>query len=488
VNLKTGEWKTIETKGDFFQPRYLAGLGRNEKGDTVYILGGYGSETGDQMLSPGNCYEMIMYSVPNRTFKKVLEFQPGNNGFSFAESLVIDWNNKHFYGLTFPQNKFNSQLQLIEGSLNNPGYRLVGDTIPYKFNSALSYANLYYSPKSMMLYAITIFYNENHFSEVKIYSIKFPPNPFATGRPVNSKRSYFSWLTYLVIISLAVMTLVFVRSRLRRVKKPAALHISDKEQIKSKQDDAEITEHTQPVHNAIFMFGYFQVINKEGDNITRKFSPLLRELFLLILIYSKKSIKGISVERIEELLWPGKDKKNVKNSRAVTILRLKELLMELNGCHLTNQEGYLKMEIDKNVLHIDYEYVNELLKKAPLEKNTVIELLNIIEKGSLLSDLTYEWFDDFKSMSEGDIVDYLIGFANSQNVSKDANLINRIADCIFLFDIINDEALLFKCQSLVALGKYNLAKIIYSRFAGDYKLMYNQEYSRSFISIAGKQK
>ena len=77
--------------------------------------------------------------------------------------------------------------------------------------------------------------------------------------------------------------------------------------------------------NSILFFGGFQVINKHGDDITKKFTPLLKELFLLIFLYSIKD-KGISVPRLTELLWFSMDAKTAKNNRAVNIAKLKTSL------------------------------------------------------------------------------------------------------------------------------------------------------------------
>jgi len=46
--------------------------------------------------------------------------------------------------------------------------------------------------------------------------------------------------------------------------------------------------------NSILFFGGFQIINRDGIDITSKFTPLLKELFLLIFLNSIKD-KGISI-------------------------------------------------------------------------------------------------------------------------------------------------------------------------------------------------
>ncbi len=58
-DFKNNSWTIVKTKGDFFTPRYLAALGTNSKGDSAYILGSYGSNTGYQVVNPRYSYDMF---------------------------------------------------------------------------------------------------------------------------------------------------------------------------------------------------------------------------------------------------------------------------------------------------------------------------------------------------------------------------------------------------------------------------------------------
>jgi len=77
-------------------PRYLAALGSTNGGDTAYILGGYGNSSGQQILNPQNIYDMMRFTVKDKTFKKLFELKVNGQDFAFANSLVIDdrklWN------------------------------------------------------------------------------------------------------------------------------------------------------------------------------------------------------------------------------------------------------------------------------------------------------------------------------------------------------------------------------------------------------------
>jgi hypothetical protein len=127
-------WEVLQNKGDFFMPRYLSALGTNAATDTAYIIGGYGSKTGNQTVNPTYNFELMAYSVGDRSFKHLYNYNQPEKEFCFANSLIIDSQNNQFYGLIFPIDRFNSHLQLIRGSLSSPEYVFLGDSIPYSFH------------------------------------------------------------------------------------------------------------------------------------------------------------------------------------------------------------------------------------------------------------------------------------------------------------------------------------------------------------------
>jgi len=88
-HIPSRQLKTIAVKGDFLTPRYLAALGTNESGDSAYILGGYGSSSGQQILNPKNLYDMVLFDIKRKTFKKLFELAAGKEEFAFANSLMI---------------------------------------------------------------------------------------------------------------------------------------------------------------------------------------------------------------------------------------------------------------------------------------------------------------------------------------------------------------------------------------------------------------
>ncbi len=102
--------------------------------------------------------------------------------------------------------------------------------------------------------------------------------------------------------------------------------------------------------------------------------------------------------------------------------------------------------------------------KANLTKQNICRLLEITRKGGFLINTNYEWLDDFKSDISDKIVDTLVAFAEKCKLETDAEFIIQLADSIFNFDKINEEAMVYKCKAEYFLGNHSLAKMTYEKF------------------------
>ena len=487
-NVNTGTWQKVKVKGDIFTPRYLAGLGTNTTGDTAYIIGGYGSASGQQIVNPRNLYDMMRFTVKDGSFKKLFNIRIKNGDFVFANSLVINEKDISYYGLIFPQHKFNSNLQLIKGSLDKADYHLVGDTIPYLFHDITSYADVCYFPRSGKFLAVTLF-KENEQTKVKIYSLLSPPEPFTDNLVVISHRNYLLWVAAISIMALAIAVYLTIYQRKKNAKKLLQLikPVSKSSTIINHGEHEDVLDEDDNSgnnKNAIFLFGDLQLLTPEGNEITKYFTPLLKELFLVILLYSVKLGRGVSSEKLNEILWFDKSEKSARNNRSVNIAKLKSLLDKMGHCHLSKDTGYWKIEIDYKSIQVDYHnYLNIVSNKNNLNKQKIVQLTQITQRGNFLSGIEYEWLDTYKSDISNEIIDSYIQFADSIQISDDPEFLIKLANDIFYFDPVNEEAMILKCKALAHIGKHSLAKNTFENFNKEYSTIYGEPFRRDFNSI-----
>lgn len=496
LNLFTGNWRQVIAKGDVLPPRYLSALGLNERKDTAFILGGYGSNSGNPILNPHFYSDLYSYSIKDSTFTKVYDFESISEYFFYANSMVIDTSGNKFYVLRFSTNREENVLQLLQGSLQNPNWLLKADKIQYNFQESKSYADLFLNKSSTTLVSATTQYSDSSGqSLVNIYSIAYPPNTSEDiiNSQANNKKVLY-WFIIIIGFDLIVLLIVTVRKRIRKHSLASVKTKTEGQDssffssnlLKSTWEDNISKTNRGLQASSILLYGGFQFLVRTNEDISGKFSPLLKELFLMILLNSINNSKGISSKNLIEQLWWDKTPESAKNNLAVNIGKLRNILeASLNGL-LVNKSGYWKFDLEgkEHEIYCDYWESWKILhpsKKLGIEE--ILMLMEIVNRGKFLVNSTYEWLDTFKAHISNEITDALLDFSGQLSISKDADLVIKIADSISIFDMINENAMELKCKALVFYGKHSLARDIYSRFIRDYKDLYGEPYSRDFNSI-----
>ena len=478
-SFQDNTWEVLRPKGDFFMPRYLSALGTNTDSDTAYIIGGYGSKTGHQTVNPTYNFELMAYSVAGRSFKHIYNFKQPEKEFCFANSLIIDGEANQFYGLTFPIDRYNSHLQLIRGSLISPEYEFLGDSIPYAFHDIESFADLYYCPSSKKLVAVTLVSSTNKPTSVKIFTIDFPPNRLIVTQPVNASDKSMYLLFAILFSSILLLITIFLLKRKRKQTQQPVVDRTDaflQSQPAFQSLAAEDSVSSRGLYenattsSSIFLFGNFEVIDKEGNDITRQFTPLLKEIFLLILINTFKDGKGISSDKLYETIWVDKPIKDARNNFSVNIVKLKSILEKAGATNISKETGKWRFEILNNSITLDYQQFLKLAdeKPFPVDKNYINELLTILNKGAFLREAQYSWLDDTKANVSDFVITAILSYTSKASLQSEPDFILKLANCIFLFDQMNEEELELKCRSLIILGRHGSAKETYLNFTKEY--------------------
>ena len=488
-SLSNGKWEILSPGGSYFTPRYLAALGATPNGDSAYILGGYGSKDGDQLLNPKYIYDLLLYNVKTRSFKQLFSLKEPTEPFVFANSLVLDTDGKHYYALIYPKEQLNTQLQLIKGSLEQPTYERIGSPFPYTFFDTNSFADIYYCNTAKLFLAVTLYTNKENITELKIYSINYPPNELeSVNTPAaGSWGPSWPWITGIILIALLVVAgLAYKNGKSSRSglspvppgpRQADPLIVSERDKLLT---GTAITQHAR-----IFLFGNFEVLSGSGENITKLFTPLLKELFLLLCVHSIRYNKGVSPEKLVEALWSNKEGKDAINNRSVNIAKLKSILEKIEECGLQKESGYWKLSFNPEKLYIDFDHTMRIFSEGANNRN-IHELNSITQRGPFLPQTDYQWADNIKSEISNFIVDALLKYCDSLTLPAHAERIITVCDSIFSFDELNENALRLKCRSLTALGRHTLAKQAFENFIGRYRESYGEEYPAPYHGFMNK--
>jgi two-component SAPR family response regulator len=243
------------------------------------------------------------------------------------------------------------------------------------------------------------------------------------------------------------------------------------------------TEIPKPESNYIQLFGDFKVLDKDGNEITSLFTPKLKQLFLIILLYSKRNKKGISTQELTDILWKGHSSQSAKNSRGVTIRKLRLILESIDSVQINFHVDRWAMVFDGPV-YCDYLECLKLLDREKIHDTDFnLSFYHIIKEGELFKGELYDWLDDYKGFVGNNIVDILIKFVSELSLDIDYQLILKLCDRILETDPVNEQALASKLKVLIKQNNYNLAKFTFDRFCMLYEEMYGEKFNAKFDEL-----
>jgi two-component SAPR family response regulator len=489
-NLNSGKWSVVKPSGNYFWPRCFAAVGSIDSGRTVYFLGGYGNSTGQQILALKNLFDLERFDVKTKTFTKLYDLKVDGPGFVFANSMTIDPKSKDLYALTFRNYHSNTALRLLKGSLDTSAYQFVGDSILYKFYDVKTAAALYYIKETKQFVAVT----SNHSDKINqttfnIYTLSGPPDTtpeFLNVTSAATNRALLIWVA-LFVLGGTVIFIVYLKKAKRPTVGSLTSHPAVLVSTSAMQNISvpvfEAASGPEP-KNALFLFGSMQLITNEGNELIKQFTSLIKELFLIILIHSLKSSRGISNEKLIELLWPDKSELSAKNNGYANLSRLKSLLQQVENMSLSKDSGNWKIEIDYTKMYMDYHYYLAIVaNKKAINKEKILQLMEITQRGSFLSGFEYPWLDQMKSEISNDIIDIYLEYIEQGRIDEDPEFLIKVANNIFYLDSVNEEAMIIKCKALSHLGKHSLAKSTFENFIKEFRGLYGEEFKKDFHAV-----
>lgn len=286
---------------------------------------------------------------------------------------------------------------------------------------------------------------------------------------------YWYWVAAFLILLLAIASVFLFRKKANRtpiVESATKIHI-----------DVPVIGTSTEQNVTIQLFGKFNLTDTEGVNHVSDLSPKIRELMLVLLLYSHKFSEGLSTEELTILLWSGFDSKKATNNRNVSVHKLRLILKELPGLELSFRNNFWKLNLDSQV-DFDYKscflYLKQLDNPANHSSENLSNFYLLVSKGRFLPEDQYPWLDIYKERIDNEIVALLtfIIEKNQQNFSKE-ELINWV-DLLMLFDPINEEMLQMLMKTLT---DSKLAKHYYSKFSQEYKLHFGEKFNVTFDEL-----
>jgi two-component SAPR family response regulator len=413
-----------------------------------------------------------------------------------ASQMIYVADKQAFYAATIDK-------RLIKISLKEPKWEPVTEKLDIPFKFGVLYYSLFTERNGDKMYMVVDKQTEGKHHEINIFSISLPiPDD---GLTESEDSDYGSMVLWMIIAIFLAASAAYVVYRKRKAKKePAFNSIIDKDKRPETPEDGDHlptddntdtdmsvikeTKYYDIDKSAIYLLGNFMVLDKNGKNITAKFSKRMRDLFILLILSSINNENGIDTNALDEMLWQDMNEDAARNNRNVYVRKLRVIIEEIGDMSINSDKINYGISFGKEVF-LDYNEACELLNDITSDgtNENLNRLLELLERGALLPNMSFEWLDKFK----GDFSNKLLSSLNvcmkeSLNNGND-KLAMRIAKIVMMHDPFSEESLSVQCYILCNNHTTGLAKALYDNFCKNYELSLDEKFAISFNDICKRR-
>lgn len=472
------QWERVFFKGDTIMPRFFAAIGNSDNPDELFLFGGYGNESGNQVVGGKQFYDLYRINLKDHTVKKCWAMHPnGKDVFVPANNLVLSADKKYFYALCYPHEVAKTEIKLFKFAIRDGSYDVVSAPIPVTSERIESDINLFFNHNTNEFYCTIQEFTDRINSSIRIYSLLAPPVSSVSYLKslAPQKGPYSLWIS--IGIPAAGLLLIAIILLVRYKRRPKA-SLPEPEKDTSLPVEKKNAEHRK---NAVHLLGEFLVFDKNGRDITYLFSPKIKQLFILILLNSRNGI-GITSKKISATLWPEKDLAKTKNIKGVTFNHLRNSISDIDGVELAfvNDNYQFKVSAD---FFCDYLLINSIIKEIANNDQLLLTHFDTISRGTLLGDMHDQWLDEFKNEYEEQLTQVLLPELKRYYDAGDVKMVLELAKIVLDTDPFNDAALKYQLKGLRKLKGIDYSKKIYDQFVIEYKKSFGTEYPISFDKI-----
>lgn len=469
--------------------------------NVLYVFGGRGNKSGRQELSPRNFYDFYAVNLLTEQTNKLWELTGVENEFIPSENMIFDEKENCFYVFTTRDGGILLRLRKDKNTLDQVSYPIHED-----LTSHYLYTNLYYSPAQKKLYALINKIRTDKSAEVIIYSLNYPP---VTIDVINSNGNLISktdsssakvGILFIVLIVFILILLAYYLLRKKQSKNKKVYREMNngkeklidevflQDRIENKNREIEVSYYNFSKSSICFLGG-FSVMDKDGQDITNQFTPMLKYLLVLLILSTEKDSKGISGKKLIQLLWYDKNEESAKNNRNVYLSKLRSVLENVGNAEILNQNGSWTINLNNVVCdYVEAMRIFSAIKEDRISSHGIDHLLELLLRGVLLPNTEADWVDGFKSDFSNMTIDILTGLSQGNYNNKQTDDIKlKIADTLFLHDFINEEALYLKCSIFFNSGKKGIAKTIYDSFNKEYFNLLGIKYKYSLTDVIDRK-
>ncbi len=501
IDVRTGERVVLDLSSSVI-PRYFCSFCTDTAGNFI-VLGGFGSRSGFQEESPMFLHDVL--KIDRRTGQSTVlgRFRNNDGPVLFSSSMVFDAGHKSLYALAFNSLRFNTSLRLVSLQPDVDTLKYYSEPIEFQYHDIDSYSELVFSQDSSCLYAIVANAKQKGKNMVKVYSLAYPPiSADDIRQPVpKSDSKAVIWIMFAMVALMTVVSagVVIMRCRVRTVPVvPESGRESDSEnqvllpEIHKLQTVPESAEY-KPVTGAggtgyvISILGGFKVTGKDGRDLSAKFTPKLRSLFVWLLLRTRGLPENtIPTDEITDVFWFGLDRSAATNNRSVNFNKLRLIFNDIGDIRILMKRNVVTFVIGDDIT-CDYLEAVSLMQSfmdSPEPDTDVLDrILRLCARGALLPGYESCCLDRYKAAYSELVISVMMKSAKSTRVKSDEALLVRVVDCMLGVDPLDEFAVRLKCRLLYSNGHKGLARETYDKWCLDYKRSMDTDPQLTFDDI-----
>lgn len=491
INHRSGSITEID-----YKPRITprTGCAATIVDNKMYVFGGYGNKEGKQELPGEYLYDLICIDLSTGKAKTLWEGKgEQNTSFQLASEMYYDKRKNVFYAATS-----NEGGRIIRISPDNPHWDFVTGEMNARFEFKEMAFDLYQNTDVNKFFIVINKTRNDNVRHVIISSIDLPLQddyvpPFMRANADESSSPRVLYLALGAILLLAIAFIVWRRRPVKTEEAKAVKPLDEKPQDGATPSEAATTIPDVPTSaetatikpSQITLLGKFAVTDKDGNDITSSFSKRLRDLLLILTLYTQKDNKGIEMHEIDDSLWQNMSEVSARNNRNVNISKLRMLLEKVGEAEILNDKIYYRINLGNDV-HCDYARAMKYMARindGHKDETTIAKTLELLLKGPLVPNVSYEWLDPFKAQYSESALALLSSLLYRAERDHNDSLALKIAETIMQHDPFNEKALSVLCSIHCHNNRTGIAKKIYDNFCKVYEHSMGEPFDRPFMDV-----
>ncbi|MCY1721737.1 hypothetical protein OU798_15390 [Prolixibacteraceae bacterium Z1-6] len=235
-----------------------------------------------------------------------------------------------------------------------------------------------------------------------------------------------------------------------------------------------------PEKNRIQLFGEFKAINADSVDVSELFTPKIKELLIFVIIETLRNEIGAPIPDVNETLWYGIEAKKVANNRAVTLNKLRKILVQFDKIEIISGNGYLQLKFSESFF-CDYIETYRLCQNPKGMTHLQLErFFHLVKGGRLLKGVFWNWLDEIRGIMGNQVIDNLLMLASDYKKESRLKEVEKVAQRILDYDDLNEEAIYLQIWALQKAQNSHLAKFNFKSFCSKYAKNIGEPYTMNF--------